>query len=224
MCRTPLTGVLRIYLASAPVASNTNGGKAPLSPAGSGSGSDSGSQQGEVKSRLSSHSSEGSEYHELCAWREYYECLGLDVTFDTCVCAAYQRFLAWEKVCRCMSLYPYCKCGAREAVAAVDPAAGGAAQPVAVAPPAPVAPAPVAGPPARKRKYAKGEIKPWMRPSLDDESADEGNDRDEWEQEEVRRLCLCQEGHRCTCGCKVTLSRKEWKRVEQLPDYVPGDA
>ena len=93
--------------------------------------------------------------------------------------------------------------------------------------PADIAPAVVKPQLKRKRKYAEGEIKPWMRPPLDDDSADEGNDRDEWEEEEFQRLCLCVKPRsmgRCTCGCLVTLSRKEWHKVQKLSHYVPGDA
>ena len=106
--------------------------------------------------------------------------------------------------------------------------------PVAIAPvelltsvPADIAPAVVKPQLKRKRKYKKGEIKPWMRPPLDDDSADEGNDRDEWEEKEFQSLCLCVKPRsmdRCTCGCLVTLSREQWHKVQKLSHYVSGDA
>ncbi len=76
----------------------------------------------------------------------------------------------------------------------------------------------------RKRKYAPDEIAEWMRPFLDDDSADEGNELDEWEE---KQLCLC-EPHpdsttECTCGCLVDYTRREWKKHKKLHGLVPPD-
>jgi len=72
---------------------------------------------------------------------------------------------------------------------------------------APVLKAPV------KRKYKKGEIAGWLRPALADDSADEGNDLDEEEEETFQRLCLCRQPKdmgTCKCGCLVFMTRAEW--------------
>ena len=70
-----------------------------------------------------------------------------------------------------------------------------------------------------KRKYKTGEIAGWMRPPLGDDSADEGNDLDDWEEEEFRRLCLCKERPKdmayCRCGCLVYLTREEWQAKKE---------
>ena len=64
-----------------------------------------------------------------------------------------------------------------------------------------------------KRKYKKGEIAGWRRPRLDGDSADEGNDLDEEEEETFQRLCLCRQPKdmgTCKCGCLVFMTRAEW--------------
>ena len=68
------------------------------------------------------------------------------------------------------------------------------------------------------RKYNPGEISGWMRPPLGDDSADEGNDLDDWEEEEFQRLCLWKHPKDmafCKCGCLVYLTREEWQAKKE---------
>lgn len=79
--------------------------------------------------------------------------------------------------------------------------------------------------PKPKRKYAPGEIKGWMRPALADDSADEGNDLDDWEEERFRQLCLCEprpdSTAQCTCGCLVDYTRSAWRKHKKKHGLAP---
>ena len=76
-----------------------------------------------------------------------------------------------------------------------------------------------------KRKYAPGEIPPWVRKYLSDGSADEGNDLDDWEERRFRELCLCEPRPdsmaECTCGCLVVYTRSEWKKHKKKHGLAP---
>jgi hypothetical protein len=168
MCRTPLTGVMRICLASAPVASNTNGGKAPAAPA---------AQPVAVAPAVS----------EEMAWTNGRWMELIDVTLEAMKDANFivrapaldllkkqtlaVAFASLEEVSGFAErevtdyllrvLRRRISTAGGAAPAEVSSAAGGAAgpAPVAVAPPAPAevssaagGAAPAAGPPARKRK------------------------------------------------------------------------
>ena len=81
--------------------------------------------------------------------------------------------------------------------------------------------------PKPKRKYAPGEIKPWVRPALADSSEDEGNALDEWQDRRFLELCLCGPGTdeaTCTCGCMVDYTRSEWRKHKAKHGLTPpGD-
>jgi hypothetical protein len=72
------------------------------------------------------------------------------------------------------------------------------------------------------KKYKKGQLVGWMRPPLADDSADEGNDLDDWEEEEFKRLCLCGPGvgtPDCKCGCLLEMSDEAWKQKKSRIGY-----
>ncbi len=75
------------------------------------------------------------------------------------------------------------------------------------------------------KKYKRGEIAGWMRPSLDDDSEDEGNDLDEWEEEHFRDICLCEprpySTAECQCGCLVYYTRREWTQHKKKHGLAP---
>ena len=71
------------------------------------------------------------------------------------------------------------------------------------------------------KKYKEGELIGWRRPGTADDSADEGNDLDDWEQEEFERLCLCGgvDTPDCKCGCVLPMTREAWKQKKRRIGY-----
>jgi hypothetical protein len=107
--------------------------------------------------------------------------------------------------------------GGKEPAEAEPPAKGGK-EPANAEP----APAPKK---KRKRKYKRGSIAGWMRPPLDDDSEDEGNDLDEWEEKHFRDICECEprpySTAECTCGCLVFYTRAEWRKHKRRHGLAP---
>ena len=77
----------------------------------------------------------------------------------------------------------------------------------------------------RKCVYAPGQIAGWMRPAVEDDSEDEGNDLDEWEEKRFRELCLCWPAPEsmagCTCGCLVEYTRRGWRQQKKTHGLAP---